>query len=155
MFFADENRRKVIRTFLESVQEKKDDLRGKRLSIAKKILESINAEPQEWDNRCGFNISHIGDQFLSFLRDFDGSRTDHIDRIYCTCYRFLCEFDFMIGSGQQLGFDLADIKKQIINDMADMDEMNRSQIIYASYVMPANIMKELLTRTEIDNFVSF
>jgi hypothetical protein len=61
----------------------------------------------------------------------------------------------MIGSGQQLGFDLADIKKQIINDTADMDEMNRSQIIYASYIMPANIVKELLTRPEIDNFVRF
>lgn len=157
MFFGEENNAQVLGTFLRKADAAhiEDNVRAKRLSISKEIVGYIYKSPESWDERCTFNIKHIGNQFLQWLRDFDSSKNDHIDHIYCMVYRFLCEFDFLVGPGKELGIELRHIKDQIQTDVAEMDEIVRSQIIYASYMMPANIAKEFINDSNIGSFREF
>jgi len=157
MFFGEENNAQVLGKFLRKAEAAhvEDEVRAKRLSISKEIIGYIYKSPEGWDERCTFNIKHIGDQFLQWLRDFDSLKYDHIDHIYCMVYRFLCEFDFLVGPGKELGMELRRIKGQIESDVAEMDENVRSQIIYASYVMPANIAKEFINDSNIASFREF
>ena len=97
----------------------------------------------------------IGDQFIQWLRDFDPAKISHIDHIYSMSYRFLCEFDFLVGAGKELSMELRSIKNKIQQDNAEMDEDVRSQIIYASYVMPANIAKDFINDANIGVFKDF
>jgi len=157
MFFGEESNAQVLGKFLRKAESAhvEDDVRAKRLSISKEIIGYMYKTPEEWDERCTFNIKHVGNQFLQWVRDFDSSKNDHIDHIFCIAYRFLCEFDFLVGPGQELGMELRRIKGQIENDVAEMDDTVRSQIIYASYVMPANIAKEFINDSNIASFREF
>lgn len=157
MFFENEDNAKILATFLQKAEAAhiEDEARAVRLSISREIIEYIYKSSTEWDERCTFNIKHIGDRFLQWLRDFDQSKSTHIDHIYSTSYKFLCEFDFLIGPGKELGMDLRSIKKRIQDDVAEMDGDAKSQIIYASYVMPANIAKDFINDANIGVFKEF
>jgi len=157
MFFKNEDNAKVLAGFLRKAEAAhiEDESRAMRLSISRQIIGYIYKSPEGWDERCTFNIKHIGDQFLQWLRDFDQSKPTDIDHVYCMSYRFLCEFDFLVGPGKELSMELRSIKNRIENDSADMDGDVRSQIIYASYIMPANIAKEFINDANIGVFKQF
>jgi hypothetical protein len=157
MFFSNEDNTKVIGTFLRKADATliEDEVRKNRLEISREIIGYIYKNPEEWDEKCSFNIKHIGDQFLQWLRDFDPSKPTHIDYIYSSSYRFLCEFDFLVGAGRELSIELRSIQRKIQHDDADIDDDVRSQIIYASYVMPANIAKEFINDANIGIFRNF
>lgn len=157
MFFKDENNAKAIASFLRKAEAThiEDKAREIRLSLSREIIGYIYKQPGGWDERCTFNIKHIGDQFLQWLRDFDPTKPTHIDHIYCMSYRFLCEFDFLVGPGKELGMELRSIKNKIQQDNNEIDDDVRSQIIYASYVMPANIAKDFINDANIGVFKDF
>ncbi|MGE4544476.1 MAG: hypothetical protein AB7D06_10260 [Pedobacter sp.] len=157
MFFAEESNLKSIGAFLRKAESShiEDEVRAKRLSIVKELVDYIYKYPEGWDDRCTFNIKHIGDQFLNSLRNFDPSKLSGVDNIYCMAYRFLCEFDFLVGAGKELSIELRSIKNRIQVDAAQIDDDARSQIIYASYVMPANIAKDFINDSNIGIFRDF
>ena len=157
MFFADESNSKTIGAFLRKAEAAhvEDEARKKRLDIAREIVSYIYRSPESWDDKCSFNIEHIGDQYLSSLRDFDASKLTGIDHIYSMSYRFLCEFDFLVGAGKELSMELRSIKNKIQNDNDEIDDDVRSQIIYASFVMPANIAKQFINDANIGVFKEF
>ncbi len=158
MFFAEENNLKSIGTFLRKAESShiEDEARAKRLAIVKELVGYIHRSPEGWDERCTFNIKHIGDQFLTSLRNFDPSKLSEIDHIYCMAYRFLCEFDFLVGAGKEISLELRSIRNRIQEDATQIDDDDaRSQIIYASYVMPANIAKEFINDSNIGIFRDF
>lgn len=157
MFFAEENNLKSIGAFLRKADSShiEDEARAKRLAIVKELVGYIHRSPEGWDERCSFNIKHIGDQFLTSLWNFDPSKLSEIDDIYCMSYRFLCEFDFLVGAGKEISFELRSIRNRIQDDAAQIDDNAHSQIIYASYVMPANIAKEFINDSNIGIFRDF
>ncbi|MEH6554119.1 hypothetical protein [Pseudoalteromonas tetraodonis] len=157
MFFKNEDNAKVLASFLRKAEAAhiEDESRAMRLSISREIIGYIYKSPEGWEERCTFNIKHIGDQFLQWLRDFDQSKPTHIDHIYCMSYRFLCEFDFLVGPGKELSMELRSLKSKIEHDSGKMDDDVRSQIIYASYVMPANIAKDFINDANIGVFKDF
>ena len=157
MFFSKEENSQVLATFLRKAEAAhiEDESRKQRLAISKDIIGYIYKTPEGWDERCSFNIKHIGDQFLEWLRGFDPSKNSNIDNIYSMSYRFLCEFDFLVGAGKELSIELRSIQRKIQEDEAEIDENVRSQIIYASYVMPANIAKEFINDANIGIFRDF
>ncbi|WAJ72234.1 hypothetical protein [Catenovulum adriaticum] len=67
----------------------------------------------------------------------------------------MCEFDFLVGAGKELSMELGSIKNKIQHDTDGIDDDVRSQIIYASYVMPANIAKEFINDANIGVFKDF
>lgn len=157
MFFENKDNAKVLAKFLRKAEAAHidDDSRQSRLSIAREIIGYIYKSPEGWDDRCTFNIKHIGDQFLQSLRSFDSTKISHIDHIYSMAYRFLCEFDFLVGAGKELSRELSSIKNKIQHDTNEIDDDVRSQIIYASYVMPANIAKNFINDANIGVFKDF
>ena len=156
-YFAEEKNNKVLGEFLSraATVRNNDPIKQKRIDISQSVIGYIYRSPGDWDKRCSFNIEHIGSQFLSALGNFNPSSDTKIDDIYCMAYRFLCEFDFMIGAGLSLDLDLSSTKNFIMNDLEGLDERNRSQIIYASYMMPVNIAKQVLNEPGIQNFFQF
>jgi len=157
VFFGNEDNAKVLAGFLRKAEAAHidDKTRQSRLSISREIIGYIYKSPEGWDDRCTFNIKHIGDQFLQWLRDFDSTKPSHIDHIYSLAYRFLCEFDFLVGAGKELSIELRSIKNKIQQDTDEIDDDLRSQIIYASYVMPANIAKDFINDANIGVFKDF
>lgn len=157
MFFGKEENSKVLATFLRKSEATHiaDEIREKRLKISQTIIKFIHKNPEGWDERCTFNIKHIGDQYIEWLRNSEPLSNTDIDNIYSMSYRFLCEFDFLVGSGKELSMELRSIKRQVESDSSEIDEDVRSQIIYASYVMPANIAKEFINDSNIGVFKDF
>lgn len=157
MFFSEQENAKVIDAFLRKsvVAIISDESRKIRLNLSREIIKSIYKSPSDWDKRCSFNIKHIGTQFLECLRDFNASKLGTIDLIYILSYRFLCEFDFLVGAGKELSHELRSIRHKIQEDNAEMDDDLRMQMIYASFYMPANIAKEFINDANIGIFRDF
>lgn len=157
MFFSDETNSKALGTFLRKAEASHigEEARKKRLDISREIVGYIYRSPAGWDERCTFNIEHIGNQYIQSLREFDPSKLTSIDHIYSMSYRFLCEFDFLVGAGKELSMELRHIKNKIQHDNDEIDDDVRSQIIYASYVMPANIAKQFINDANIGVFREF
>lgn len=157
MFFEDERNATVLRDFINKARSANitDETTKLRLALSRQIIGYIFKEPEKWDNHCSFNIKHIGEQYLQWLRDVDFSKARDIDHIYSMSYRFLCEFDFLVGSGKELSLELRQIREKIQEDVAEMSDNVRSQIIYASFVMPANIAKEFINDANIGVFKDF
>ena len=124
-------------------------------AISKQVIEYMYKSPTGWDEKCTFNIENIGNQFINQLSNFDPLKPADIDYIYSMSYRFICEYDFLVGAGMELSHELRILKNKIQNDAAEMDDNVRSQIIYASYIMPANIAREFINDANIGVFRDF
>lgn len=157
MFFENEENSRILADFIRKAEATNlnDESSQSRLELAKEIIEYIYKAPKKWDDKCSFNIKHIGDEFIRSLINFDSSNTEQLDMIYSDSYRFLCEFDFLIGPEKELGRELRRIKNNIQQDTSEIDKDVKSQIIYASYVMPANIAKEFINDANIGAFKDF
>lgn len=157
MFFSNERNNAIIVTFIKKASGVviEDEKLNTRLRRSLEIIKSINRHPDEWSEKCAFNIKWIGDQFISLLEEFNSDADAYINDIYTCSYRFLCEFDFFIGKDRELGFDISALKSAIQKDARLLDDDVCSNIIYASYQMPANLIKDFLNNeglTEISAF---
>ena len=157
MFFGNEDNAQILAEFLRKSGSAhiEDEIRAVRLSLSREIVNYIHKSPEGWDERCTFNIKHIGDRFLNWLTRFDPQKEADIDHIYSMAYRFVCEFDFLVGAGRELGMELQSIKNKMQQDLAEMDDDLKSQMIYASYIMPANIAKDFINDANIGVFKIF
>lgn len=157
MFFSEKENTRVIDAFLRKAEVAliTDESRKIRLNLSREIIKSIYKSPSDWDERCSFNIKHIGAQYLECLRDFNASQLTTVDFIYVFSYRFLCEFDFLVGAGKELGHELRKIRTKIQEDNAELDADLRTQMVYASFYMPANIAKEFINDANIGIFRDF
>ncbi|MCL1146978.1 hypothetical protein L2747_13310 [Shewanella marinintestina] len=157
MFFSSESNIRAVNSFIQqaSISMLEDDVYKIRLDRSLEIIKSINKNPEGWSERCRFNIHWIGDKFIDGLSSYRANSIEGIDSIYTNCYRFLCEFDFFIGAGKELSFELGALKSSIQNDALKLDSAISSQIVYASYVMPANLIKEFLNNQDIEVISTF
>ncbi len=157
MFFNSELSERAMNSFIQkgNRSEIDDSARKTRLHRSLQIVSSIKNNPIEWSNKCSFNIEHIGDLFINMLSEYSTDSIDNIDSIYTCSYRFLCEYDFFIGPGLELSFDLRDLRSKIQTDALKLDSEVSSQIIYASYIMPANLLKHYINNEDIANVATF
>lgn len=157
MFFSSESSTRAINSFIQQAMMSvlEDEVYKTRLVRSLEIVKYIHKNPDSWSERCRFNIKWIGDQFIEGLGAYQANSSQGIDSIYTNCYRFLCEFDFFIGPGMELSFELRSLRSSIQNDALKLDSDVSSQIIYASYVMPANLVKEFINNQEIAVFSTF
>ncbi|VXA81082.1 MULTISPECIES: hypothetical protein [Aeromonas] len=153
MFFQSEQNLKAVNAFVSRTEHIviPDNIIQMRLNNAREIIASIGSSPEGWDKRCDFNIHHLGDRFIDSLRIFSTEEKgdSKINFIYVTAFRLLCEFDFFLGSELELNFDLESVKKTITDDALTNKSEVSGQIIYALYVMPANIVKRHLNNKNL------
>lgn len=157
MFFSNEQNKIIINQFMNKTENINitDDIILERLKLSRVILDSIKAQPENWDSKCQFNIHHVGDQLIKWLVEFNGEKPLIVDHIYVILYRFLCEFDFFIEAGMELSMELRSVKDSIQSDSNNMENNLASQILYASYTMPANITKKILNDPKVSSFKEF
>ena len=159
MFFESEDNTKVLASFLRTVGawNDEDEASVARISISREIIGLIYNSPSEWDTRCPYNIKHVGDQFLNILRAFDeNSNPREIDKIYVLSYRFVCEYDFLVGPGPKPDLEeLLEIKYKVQNDASTMKGEIHAGIIWASYIMPSQIAKDFINEANIGAFKDF
>lgn len=157
MFFGTENNTAALGSFLQRSRaiHVSDETRSVRLALARQVIAYIYKSPKDWDERCSFNIKYIGNQFINQIESFNQDDSEDIDDLYSMTYRFLCEFDFLIGAGRELSMEMRSIRNKMENDTAEMSTSVKSQMIYASYAMPASITKELINDENFTAFKSF
>lgn len=153
MFFQSEQNLKAVNAFISRTEQIviPDDKLHMRVVNAREIIVSIGRSPEDWDKRCDFNINYLGERFIDSLRIFSTVEEgdSKINFIYVTAFRLLCEFDFFLGSDLELSFDLGVVKTAITDDALTNKSEVSSQIIYALYAMPANIVKRHLNNKNL------
>ncbi|EPM4748538.1 hypothetical protein ACTJ2M_000294 [Vibrio parahaemolyticus] len=159
MYFCKESSALAMSSFIKQAKLSAFDEELKvfqvRLERAQAIVTYIIEDPELWSEKCQFNIEWIGDLFISNLSDYRADSIEYIDSIYTASYRFLCEFDFFVGSGKAMNFNLRGIKAAIQNDAAKLDSEVSSTIIYASYLMPAEMTKKFVNSQGLEAVISF
>ncbi|WP_316674956.1 hypothetical protein [uncultured Tolumonas sp.] len=157
MFFKNADKLNIMNSFLQkanSVTLNNKDQQT-RLNISATIIKFILNQPERWDEKCKFNIKHIGEQFINGISNFSTNEPDSIDIIYVFSYRFLCEYDFTIEENKELNFELSHIKQQIFDNLDNLNSDLRSQLIYASYIMPTSILKEMINNPSFTHMQEF
>lgn len=157
MFFQEPSNSQLLINFIRKSKglEMPDEVTKYRLNRTIAIIEEIHESPEEWDNRCTFNIESVGRQFLQTMGNFNSSNTEKILRLYVIAYRFLCEFDFVDPDLRGISMELTGIKKAIEEDADNLDGEIKSQIVFASYMMPATILKRYINDKKIVAFGEF
>lgn len=163
MFFSNPDNQEVLLDFARKTRALsfKDSDKNIRLELLKKIVQFILHSPAEWDEKCAFNIKNIGEQFLSRLRNMayeEGAALEEgrdLDHAYVCAYRFVCEYDLFVGAGKELSIELRSVKASIEQNLISLEDNFRSQITYASYLMPASIVKDFLQQPDLNFFKDF
>lgn len=157
-FFSKEENQAVIRRFalkLESTRkiEPPDPDITAPLKLFFRIFVSNTSA---FDQHCATNIEWIGPEFIQQLSSFseisDKPAGDLIP-IFTSAYRFLCELEF--SQSGDLSFELRDVKNFVAENLEKFTGVDRQQLVYANYVMPANIVKKLINNPALAEFNSF
>lgn len=153
MFFKQEENLSAMSSFIKQAKltAPENEIDATRLDRSLKIVNSMNNNPESWSLKCQFNSTWIGDAFMKDLMTYRSDSTDSLDEIYIGAYRFLCEYDFFIGTGKELNRELRGLKANIANDALNLDGDVSSQIIYASYEMPADMLREFVNHKGIND----
>lgn len=121
------------------------------------IIHSMISSRQEYDKHCQVNINWIGNGFISEMQNFlSGSKKNKDEAlisIFTSAYRFLCELEFSIQSG--LSAQLSSVKNFVAENFDNFGRLDKSQLIFAEYFMPARILKNMINSPEILEIKSF
>lgn len=158
-FFSNEENQAILRRFalaLESAQEIEPPAPNV-IQPLKTFFKVLIANTDAFDQHCATNIEWIGQRFIGILVDFSdaspNSKPDLLTAIFTMAYRFLCELDF--SQAGDLGFELRAIRQFVDDNLEKFVGSERQQLVYANYVMPANITKKLIHSPALAEFKAF
>ncbi|ENE5187297.1 hypothetical protein ABNJ94_000357 [Vibrio parahaemolyticus] len=122
-----------------------------RIKVCCTIAEYMVAQPEEWDDKCAYSIRQIGAAFIESISTFDKDSIERVNFIYVDMYRFVCEFDFLVGEGKEINRILRNIKKEICGSLSEIDDQAlKSELTYASYLLLSQIVKEFINDSRIN-----
>lgn len=115
------------------------------------------ANTDAFDQHCATNIEWIGQHFLSQLVNFTEAKPEKrsaiLLSIFTLAYRLLCELEF--SQPGDLSFELRGVKTFVDENLEKFSGTDRQQLVYANYVMPANVTKKLINSPALAEFKSF
>jgi len=127
------------------------------------IIHFMLNDGQFFDEACQTNIEWIGQTFINEMQRFNDKKNiatkteDNLDTsiksIFTSAYRFLCEADFCSPNG--LNPDLNRIKIHVDEQIDLFTGNDKHQLIYANYIMPANIAKRLINHPNFKEIQSY
>lgn len=158
-FFSKEENQAIFRRFvvaLESVQA--DEATSPNVLVPlKQFFRTLTSNTNVFDQHCATNIEWIGQHFIEQLDEFTGAKLENrrglLISIFVMAYRFLCELDF--SQPNDLSFELRTIRNFVDENLEKFTGIERQQLIYANYVMPANITKKLIHSPALAEFKAF
>ncbi|WP_448677268.1 hypothetical protein [Delftia acidovorans] len=143
----------ILSEFKRAVRDTPDEIVGiNNFNIALiNSIEIIENNASFVEERCIFNSRNIGDQFLNAMQRFHtkavNERSDALQDIFTMAYRFLRELEFSIPNEPD-GI-LRSIINFVENSISQFDGKHQSQLIYASAIMPVNLMKATIHHPNI------
>lgn len=158
-FFSREENQAILRRFalaLESVQTIEPSVPNV-LAPLKQFFKILISNTNVFDQHCTANIEWIGQRFIGQLATFPETKLDNqsevLISIFTSAYRFLCELEF--SQPDDLSFELRGIRNFVEENLEKFVGTERQQLVYANYVMPANITKKLIHSPAVTEFRAF
>lgn len=109
------------------------------------ILQVMLAHPAAFDELCTSNIGWIGQSFMGAVVEVGAGKPsiqDTLPDLFALAYRFICELE--MSQEGDLSFELRTVKSFVENNLLSFAEIPRRQLVYAHYLMPASIARNLL-----------
>jgi hypothetical protein len=157
-FFANESNLNILRKFSSQLS---GDSSANDLDLVQplqRLLHCMVNTPSDFDKCCTFNINQVGSDFLSLTRDYDPKRDDIAQQqqtIFAMAYRFLCELEFSTQENQRLDIDLRMVMDFVDTNIDSFPDDLKRQLIYAGYLMPVRIARELLQHPDLASMRDF
>jgi hypothetical protein len=119
------------------------------------IIGDIAEHPQIYDLQCQSNIEWIGDRFLRAIHELGTTvpKAESIEHIFAFAFRFLCERDFNADIDPLS--PTYRIRHETYKKISDFSIDIQSQIIYAGYSMPSEIVKKLIRHPNTKSILDF
>lgn len=157
LFSTDENLG-VLRGLLQQLQSRPAPETGNTnpAKHLRQIVQVMVANAQRFDDLCQTNIKWIGSSFISAARSFDPNDEhgeNSIADLFTMAYRFLCEFEFSIPG--ELSMELRQVKSFVDSNIDLFPDNSKRQLVYANYLMPASMAKEMLHHPDISAMREF
>ncbi len=146
-FFATEQNLSLFRKLQRLLSERPAQKAG-TLDVGpylEQILKMIVNNAQRFDELCQVNIELIGLGFISSAQNYQPQAVDAADAVadlFSMAYRFLCELEFV--SPGDLSMELRRVKTFVNTNLQSFPDGLRHQLIYANYIMPADIVRTML-----------
>ena len=158
-FFSSEENQAVLRRFalaLEStsaIEPPAPDV----IPQLKQFFRILVANTIAFDQHCAANIEWIGQRFVGQLMNFSETKPEKqaeaLTDIFVTTYRFLCELEF--SQPGDLSYELRGVKIFVDDNLDKFVGTDRQDLVYANYVMPANVTKKLINSPALIEFKAF
>ena len=158
-FFSKDENQAILRRFavaLESVQTNEPPAPNV-LAPLKRFFKILIENTNVFDQHCATNIEWIGQRFIEQLTEFPETKPENqsglLISIFTSAYRFLCELDF--SQPGDLSFELRAVKNFVEENLERFVVTERQQLVYANYLMPADITKKLIHSPALAEFKAF
>ena len=122
----------------------------------RQIIQILLSNAEKFDECCQVNIKWIGSAFISsaenYKPDSKDAKTQRID-LFTSAYRFLCELEFTMP--ESLSLELRGVKNFVDENLDSFEGNAKRQLIFANYVMPAAVAREMLHHPDIVSIREF
>lgn len=158
-FFSLDENKAVIRRFASVIQglEPLKSPHPEVVGPLRRFISILESNLEAFDQYCPLNINWIGKRYIDQLKTFDGARDEDFAEklidIFTNSYRFLCELEFaQLG---ELSFELLTIKSFVDKNLERFDHEFRRQIVFANYLLPAQVAKSLIQNPSLADYRAF
>lgn len=155
-YFSEDRTQKAITRAIRTLRSDTEETSGYEVKEwLSRILSVFQKDPARYDFDCRHNIKVIGTSFLDRMEHLDPRDKTQIDELFALALRFLLEFELGIGEGSELAHDLQRIKDKALEKLTMFEERARSQIVYAMYSLPADIIRGYIKEGGFQEFMRF
>ncbi|WP_416757421.1 hypothetical protein ACNI65_14205 [Roseateles sp. So40a] len=153
--FSDQKNKAALERVSSILSEKDSHGSPSFIPYLRTILRFMISAPIEFDKYSPINSKWIGKAFIDAVREFKqttGTEEDLAD-IFTMAYRFLSELQFSMP--EDLTIELRQVISFAQDNLNEFSSQHQRQLIYASFIMPASIARELLHHPHIESIRSF
>ena len=115
------------------------------------------SKASEFDEFCVSNIEWIGANFFAEIANYFGlpseRREASLRSIFTSAYRFVCELEF--ANPVAPNFQIRSVMAYVQAHLDDFSGVDRQQLIFAAFTMPAQVAKRLINHPSIGDFRKF
>lgn len=158
-FFANQSNSALLRRFLHelSTLPEQPDYRNTVEHKLGQIIQLMVSNSEKFDEHCSTNIDWIGKNFIDEINDYLRSKSENrpeiAKSIFTSAFRFLCELQFTQPSEPSI--EVRSITNFVHENIEKFEGTHRQQLIYAAFMMPAQIARQLINHPSISDFRKF
>lgn len=147
VFFAKQDNKSVIQGLYNEIsillkQARESDRADFCLEFVGAALHGMGSYPEEYDDRCRFNIMYIGETLIRLMKTFRRESSYEIQQLFSCCYRFVIEFQ---ASGvSQISPDLLALVHKVHENENLYDLDTKMTIRYAEHQMLMEVLKRYI-----------